>query len=114
MLMVFLLSAAVQVNDPDPLLWISLYLLAACITLLGMVGRLAWWVPVIVTVVTMGWAASLAPRVVGRVDFGDMFGAWEMRDVGIEESREMYGLVIVAVWMVVLTLRAWRRSAQRP
>jgi hypothetical protein len=36
-----------------------------------------------------------------------------MRDIGIEESRELYGLLIVAAWMLVLTVRAWRGSAQR-
>jgi hypothetical protein len=40
-----------------------------------------------------------------------MFGAWEMKDTGVEESREMYGLLIVAGWMVVLTI-ANRRSGK--
>ncbi len=35
----------------------------------------------------------------------------EMRTVAIEESREMYGLLIIAAWMGVLALRAWRGSA---
>jgi hypothetical protein len=41
-----------------------------------------------------------------------MFGAFEMRTVGIEESREMYGLLIIAAWMAVLAVRA-RRGAAR-
>jgi hypothetical protein len=44
------------------------------------------------------------PRVVGHVPFREMFGAFEMRTVGIEESREMYGLLIIAAWMAVLAL----------
>jgi hypothetical protein len=39
-----------------------------------------------------------------------MFGAFEMESAAIEESREMYGLLLVAGWMAVLTLRARRRG----
>ena len=113
MLVIFLLSAAVQVNDPDPVLWIGLYALAAGATLLSVLGRSRWWIPALITCLTIAWAATIAPRVLGRVPFGEMFGAWEMRDIGIEESRELYGLLIVAAWMLVLTVRAWRGSAQR-
>ena len=59
---------------------------------------------------TVAWAATLAPRVVGRVPFSDMFGAFEMKDVGIEESREMYGLLIIAAWMALIALRARRHK----
>ena len=113
MLVVLLLSAAVQVNDPDPAVWIGLYALAAGATLLSVLGRSRWWIPGLITCLTIAWAATIAPRVLGRVPFGEMFGAWEMRDIGIEESREMYGLLIVSAWMLVLTVRAWRGSAQR-
>ena len=113
MLLLFVLSAVVQVNDPDPWLWMALYLSAAGVTLVSLVGRIRWWMPVAIACLTIAWAGSMAPRVLGQVPFGDMFGAWEMRDTGIEESREMYGLLIVALWMLVLAVRAWRRSAQR-
>lgn len=113
MLVVFLLSAAVQVNDPDPIPWVAIYLIAAGVTLMFMLRRMRWWIPIAITILTMGWAATLAPNVIGRVRFGDMFGDWEMRDVGIEQAREMYGLLIVAVWMLAIGLRAWRRSAER-
>jgi hypothetical protein len=65
---------------------------------------------VLLCVVTLAWAVTLAPHVVGRVPFGEMFGAFEMKNVGIEESREMYGLVIIAAWMAVLALRAQRQN----
>ncbi|MDQ3996935.1 MAG: hypothetical protein M3303_07940 [Gemmatimonadota bacterium] len=55
--------------------------------------------------VALAWALTLAPRVVGGVPFREMFGALEMRTVGLEESREMYGLLIIAAWMAVLALR---------
>jgi hypothetical protein len=56
----------------------------------------------------MAWAATIAPRVLGRTPFLDMFEAFEMRDLGVEESREMYGLAVVAAWMAVLAVRMAR------
>ena len=70
--------------------------------------RLRWAFPAILCVVALGWAATISPHVVGLVPFGEMFSAWEMKDVGVEESREMYGLLIIAAWMAVVAVRARR------
>lgn len=111
MLLLFSFGAAVQVNDPDPVRWIAVYALAAAACLLSLLRRLHWTLPALLSAVALAWAATLASRVVGRVPFRDMFGAFEMRNVGIEESREMYGLLIIAAWMAVLALRARWGSA---
>ena len=108
MLLLFTLGAAVQVNDPDPTRWVVLYGLAAAACLLALLRRTYWAFPALVCAVALVWAATLAPRVVGRVPFGDMFGAFEMRSAGIEESREMYGLLIIAAWMAAVAVRARR------
>lgn len=105
MLLLFLFGAAVQFNDPDPVRWIAIYGLAAVACLLSLMRRLRWPFPALLCAVCLVWAATLAPRVLGRVPFGDMFGAFEMRNVGIEESREMYGLTIIAAWMAALAVR---------
>ena len=105
MLLLFLFAAVLQFNDPDPVRWIAVYMLAAVACLFSLRGRLHWGFPAIVGVVAVIWAATLAPHVVGRVPAGDMFSAWEMKNVDIEESREMYGLLIIAAWMLVLALR---------
>ncbi|MGH7502895.1 MAG: transmembrane 220 family protein [Longimicrobiales bacterium] len=113
MLLAFVLSVVVQYNDPDPFLWMALYGLAAVACVLALLRRGHWLFPALLLVLTLGWAAILAPRVLGQVRFLDMFGAFEMKNVGIEESREMYGLLIVAVWMAVLTI-AGKKSPTRP
>jgi hypothetical protein len=46
------------------------------------------------------------------VRFADMFAEFEMRDLGVEESREMYGLLLIAIWMAAVALAAWRRRAR--
>jgi hypothetical protein len=58
------------------------------------------------------WALTIAPRVVGKVNPGEMFSAWEMKNAGVEESREMYGLLIVSFWMAFVAVRA-ERSTKR-
>ena len=106
MVLLFTFAALLQLNDPDPVRWFTIYGLAAVACLLSVLRRLRWALPALLCVVALAWAATIAPRVVGRVPFGDMFAAWEMKNAGIEESREMYGLLIVAAWMAVLALRA--------
>jgi hypothetical protein len=102
-------SMAVQINDPDPLPWMAIYGGAAIIALLECTRRVRPVFPALLSVTALGWAATIAPRVIGRVPFADMFGAFEMENVGVEESREMYGLLLVALWMAAVALAGWRR-----
>jgi hypothetical protein len=102
---VYFVSAAVlQYNDPDPVQWMAIYGAAALACGLALVQRLWRWYAVGVAVVAAGWAATLAPGVIGRVAPRDLFAAPGMLTPGVEEAREMLGLVIVVVWMGLL---AW-------
>lgn len=103
----FAFGVVVQINDPDPLRWVVVYGLAAAGCIGSLRGSLRPFLPIAVGALSLLWALSLAPRVLGRVPFADMFGAFEMKNVGIEESREMYGLLLIAGWMAVLAWR-WR------
>lgn len=112
-LVMFLFSVIVQFNDPDPLAWVAIYGLAAVACALSLLGRLRAWFPAVVGALALLWAINIAPRVVGRVPFLEMFGAFEMKDLGVEESREMYGLLLIALWMAILFVRnrVTRRSS---
>jgi len=110
----FLFGAAVQFNDPDSAVWIVTYLVAAGACAFAHRNPASWTVPAVVAAACVIWAIMLAPSVLGRVPFGSMFGAWEMQNVGIEQSREMYGLLIIAAWMVVLAVRGYRHSRSGP
>ena len=111
-LLMFVFSVVVQVNDPDPLAWMAIYGAAAVACLLSLLGKLPWWFAVITGLIALAWAATIAPRVVGQVPFMDMFAEFEMKDIGVEESREMYGLLIIGAWMAVLGHRTfWNRRA---
>lgn len=112
-LLMFAFSVVVQLNDPDPLPWMLIYGAAAVACWLSIMGRLPWQFAVVTGIIALAWAATIAPRVIGQVPFMDMFAEFEMKDIGVEESREMYGLLLIGGWMAALGHRAfWReRSA---
>jgi hypothetical protein len=107
--LLFVVAVIVQFNDPDPLRWVLIYAAAAWASFLAAVGRPSRALASAVAAASLLWAATIVPRVVGKVPFGDMFGAWEMKNVGIEESREMYGLLLIALWMATIAMRGRRR-----
>lgn len=109
MLVAFAFSVIVQINDPDPFGWMAIYGAAGLVCAFEITRRARWWIATLVGAVALVWAATIAPRVIGSVPFTDMFGEFEMKNAGIEESREMYGLLIIAGWMTVVAVR----SAQR-
>ena len=106
-LLMFVFSVVVQLNDPDPLPWMAIYGAAAVACLLSLTGRLPWQFAVITGLVALAWAATIMPRVIGQVSFLDMFAEFEMKDIGVEESREMYGLILIGGWMAVLGHRSF-------
>jgi hypothetical protein len=106
-LLMFVFSVIVQVNDPDPLPWIAIYGAAAVACLLSLMGRRPWQFAVLTGIVALIWAATIAPRVIGQVPFLDMFAEFEMKDIGVEESREMYGLLLIGGWMAILGHRSF-------
>lgn len=115
MIAAFLFSVAVQYNDPDPIRWMLVYGLAALACVLQLRGRLSWYFPAGLAAVAFGWAASIAPRVIGKTTFGALFQSFEMINSVVEEAREMGGLLIVAAWMGVLVLVTRHgRTAESP
>src|SRR5687767_3452601 len=112
MLLMFLFSAAVQFNDPDPAVWIGIYGVAAAVCVLEIRRRTPVWMPVTVALLAVGWAATLYYGA-RDVPVMSLFAEWEMRDVRVEEAREMYGLAIVAAWMAVIATVKWTREKTR-
>lgn len=93
MLVAFVFSLIIQFNDPDPYTWALIYGAAALVCAFEVRRLVHPLVATGVSVVAVAWAATLAPRVVGKVRFSAMFAEFEMANIGVEESREMYGLV---------------------
>ena len=111
MLLAFILLVIVQFNDPDPVLWAAIYAAAAVACGLELRRRTPLALPAGIALVAVVWAATLAPRVIGKVNFMSMFAEFEMANTGVEESREMYGLLLIALWMIAVATAVWRRRS---
>lgn len=100
----FLLSAAVQWNDPDPVRWMAIYGVAFAICLAtGLRAPVPAMAPLLVAAVALAWAIAIIDG--GRTTgYSHMFDAWEMKSANVELAREATGLLIAGVWMVVIAV----------
>lgn len=106
----FLLSAALQFNDPDPAFWVPLYAIPALISFLFMKTRLNPYVYLSLAVVYFAIAIHQWPP-----EFeGFLFGEVQiMRNMNIELARESGGMAIVGIAMLIFgiyTLRAEKNN----
>lgn len=113
MLAMFAFSVAVQYNDPDPLVWMAIYAAAAVVCGAEIRRKTPVWAAALVATIALAWSGWIAARV-HDVPIAALFASWEMKDVGVEEAREMYGLAIVAVWMIAVAVASWRRRSLSP
>lgn len=105
MTLIFLTSVLVQYNDPDALPWMAVYGSAAAACIAFAMGRLRWFHAAVVGLVSLLWAAAMAPLFWGHVALDDLFGTLDMKTQAVERAREFGGLVIVCIWMTILALR---------
>ena len=101
MALLFLYAAAVQYNDPDPIRWMAVYVLAAGIAGLSVARPLLPAIPLLLAIAALGWAGLLLPGVIETAAF-----------TATEEERELAGLLLVSGWMFVLFAHQRRRGRQ--
>ena len=102
----FAYAAVVQLNDPDPIGWIVIYGSAAVLAAVQVLRPL--------------WRPSALLVVVAIVYAGSLFPSWlrEVRPVGqaffdSEVTRELMGLLIVALSFTIVTLLARRAQLKK-
>ncbi len=95
----FLISAVLQYNDPDPLLWIVIYGMATLVTLGFVFNRVSYKVPAFVGLLgVIGFFLIFPEKFEGfAIGKGDV--------KNIEEAREAFGILIIAIVMFVFALR---------
>jgi len=108
MSLLFLFASAFQINSPNALQWITMYLLASIACFLAFRGTLAWPVPASVGLVALVWAATLYPFLVGKRKSLNMLNTFHLTNPEVEEVRKVVGLVLVLSWMTYLTIRILR------
>lgn len=95
----FFLCAIVQYNDPDPLLWMMVYTVAALACVLFHLKRLPLAAAGGLGALVFLLGVYLTYRVISMHQF--FFD---------EEGREMMGSFLVTLWMVVLYLRGKKEA----
>jgi hypothetical protein len=103
--LLFLFSAGLQFNDPDPFAWVAIYGAAAAVCGWFAVGRMrgrpARALAFAIAAMALVWSGVIAARTSSHAGLLQLFESWEMQNVAIEERRETYGLLIVGIWMIV-------------
>jgi hypothetical protein len=105
----FVISAWLQLNDPDPWGWVAIYLAAGIACLVAERGQRGWWLAAGVALASLIWAAALSP-ILPEVRLGDLAKTMKAESPQIELGRELLGLLIIFGWMVWLTV-VGRRTA---
>jgi len=97
-LLYFLMSMAVQYNDPDPLFWMGIYGIIFAATFLFLLEKLPMFVPLLIATGCVAGGIMSWPEVFEGVQrtMGD--------NINVEEGREALGLFISAALMLVLSL----------
>tara|TARA_R110000868_G_scaffold109560_1_gene297748 strand:+ start:8985 stop:9350 length:366 start_codon:yes stop_codon:yes gene_type:complete len=95
----FFISAALQYNDPDPLIWIIIWCTAAALSIsfvLNKTSHILFFIAGAIYVI--GFMAVFPQKFEGfEIGKGDI--------KNIEEAREAFGLLIIAISMIIFGLR---------
>ncbi len=109
----FAFSAILQLNDPDPLQWMAIYLAAAGLAAMAAANyEPPWRRPVALAAVAVAclWAIVIAFGSPELPPFTALLGDWEMQGAGIEERRETLGLLLLALWTTVVAVTTRPRA----
>ncbi|MEM9650361.1 MAG: transmembrane 220 family protein [Bacteroidota bacterium] len=95
----FLVSAVVQYNDPDPWTWILIYSIAALVSVGFALGRISFRILLSLGIMTfLGFIYTFPEKFEGfEIGGGDI--------KNIEEGRESFGLLIISIIMFIYALR---------
>jgi len=111
----FVVSAGLQYNDPDPARWVALYGGAALVCILSATRpRLSVPFAALWHAASLVWLGTLLPGVWGEVAPADLFEGMQAKNGLVEVGREAGGLAIVAAWMAVLIVAGRRRGQSEP
>ena len=111
---VFILFAVVQYNDPDPFLWVPIYLYPALLCFLKFIQKpipsLAYWAGFLVFGVYAIYKMFDTNGIIDWVQFhnaSNIVSTMKAEKPWIEESREFFGLVII---LIVLGINYIKKS----
>ena len=107
MMVLFILATVVQLNDPDPVLWMLVYGAVAALCLAALLRRLIRPLLAAYMAVCAAGVIYLSPRLADTSM--QAFSSAGMNSVIEEEVRELWGLVICLTWSAVLYICSRKR-----
>ncbi|MGL4630138.1 MAG: transmembrane 220 family protein [Leadbetterella sp.] len=100
LIVIYSLSAAVQYNDPDPYIWIPIYLLPVAMIYLNIKAKISRDTFLWTAFIYFLWAVNQFPPAWE----GLMFNTMGMKTLNIELARESLGLGMVGTGLIALFL----------
>ena len=101
----WLVSAALQYNDPDPIVWILIYVVSAAVAVGFALNKIKAIVPMLIGILALLGCWHVFPEKFQGFEIGE-------GDIkNIEEGREAIGLLIIALIMFVFAF--WLRFSQK-
>ncbi|MFI5130438.1 MAG: transmembrane 220 family protein [Chitinophagales bacterium] len=117
--LLFIFSAALQYNDPDPYVWIPIYLYGAILCWLAFRGKYYPGAYLLGILIYTAYAAYLFVAEDGVLDWINHHNAENIAETmkatkpWIEETREFFGLVILIVVLAIDYIYAKRKIKRR-
>lgn len=105
---IFILFALVQLNDPDPYVWFTIYILVAVALIASIFVRLPMWAIYIAfagMVLYAGFHASYFLEWLYSDNPGELFGEMSEERYYLEGTREFLGLLIALAAFVYLAIQ---------
>ena len=109
--------AVVQLNDPDPVIWVLVYGFTIMICVQAMLGRSKQYFLIVGAVTFIALAATRLEGLIGWIrseQHGEIFGEMIYDKPYIEETREFLGLAIALAAVIynwIMLRRQKRRAA---
>ena len=115
---VFVLFAAVQYNDPDPYLWVPIYLYPALLCYLEFIQKpirkMAYWAGFLLFGAYAIYKMFDTNGIIDWVQFhnaSNIASTMKAETPWIEESREFFGLTII---LIVLSINYYKDNKTQP
>lgn len=112
--LLFLLFAYWQWNDPDPEVWVSIYVFGAVMSAFAAFGK--FFVTVLFSAAIVGilgsifyFPASVSEWILQEWQQADL----SMKTIDMEEARESFGLLIISAVMGLAAFVGWRKKRSK-
>jgi len=113
---IFIIFAALQYNDPDPYVWIPIYLYAAVLCFLAAKNKFypaAYWIGIVVYGVYSIYKFFVKDGVLDWMQkhhAENIAGTMKAETPWVEETREFFGLVILIIVLLMNYFYSRRKS----